>query len=550
MKKWVILIALLMVTGGVALAEVLNYDVPSLPVLAPQAEEDPAFAHNLIARLGTGRHVTIDGVSASTDMLRGMYGAQDVQPLWTDVSGNLNRRAQEALQVIRAADEQGLAPQRYPLAQIDARLKNPDRLALELLMTQAFYHYVEDMLGGVNPMRRIPQEMKETWPHRDPLSAARKALACWPLTPCLAALAPSDPRYATLRQKLSDYRALEVMGGWPKFPVGEKMDPGKADPRVPVLRQILVQMGDGPQQLLQLSTDTYDPETVEAVKAFQRRHGLNPDGVIGKQGQAALAVPVEKRIESIRASLAEWRKLPHDLGKKYLLVNIPAFQLQGFENGREAVGMRIVVGQADQENKWHTPLFSNVVKWVIFNPNWTVPKSIATEELLTKIQEDPAFLATGNYKLIKRDEETGEKTEVDPATVAWTEVTPETFDYTIRQDPGEWNALGKVKFELPDNQNVYLHDTASRKFFMKDYRALSHGCIRVAQPMALTYFLMDGNKGWDKARIDRTYVSNEQRYIPITPIPAHSVYMTAWIDGNGTLRFADDIYKLNGELLK
>jgi murein L,D-transpeptidase YcbB/YkuD len=241
-------------------------------------------------------------------------------------------------------------------------------------------------------------------------------------------------------------------------------------------------------------------------------------------------------------NMERWRWLPRDLGSRYLLVNAADFVLKVVEAGRVVLDMDVVVGRPYRR----TPLFTGQLRYLVFNPDWNVPPSIARKDLLPKIRKDPGYLAAHDFQLLS--DWSPEARELDPLQVDWSAVSG-PFPYKLRQRPGPQNALGRIKFMLPNRYDVYLHDTPSQELFRKTVRSFSSGCVRVAEPIRLAEYLLSGTEGWESGRIRATLQSGitTQVNLPLQ-IPVYFTYFTAWVDSQGTLQFRDDIYRRDGAL--
>jgi murein L,D-transpeptidase YcbB/YkuD len=276
---------------------------------------------------------------------------------------------------------------------------------------------------------------------------------------------------------------------------------------------------------------------------FQARHGLTADGTIGKKTIDALNIPVERRIEQMAMNLERRRWLPDNLGERYVFVNMADFELKVVDGSRTIHTARVVVGTPLHR----TPVFSDSIKSIDLNPFWNVTPSIATKELLPKIRRDPGYLQRNGYRLFSGWG--AEARELDPFLIEWSSVSAARFAYKIRQDPGPTNALGQIKFVFPNTQNIYLHDTPSRQLFRQSMRAFSHGCIRVENPLALAVVLLEDANGRTKEKLTQIISSGEQRTLTLPrPIPVHLVYLTAWVNKDGSVNFRDDIYGRDNRL--
>ena len=354
----------------------------------------------------------------------------------------------------------------------------------------------------------------------------------------LTGLRPPRPGYIGLQDALIRYRDLAQNGGWPKIPAGATLRKGDRGERVHLLRNRLRLTGDlDPSAAEDPSLLNDAVET--AVRRFQRRHGLKDDGIVGRDTLAALNVPVDERVRQIELNMERWRWIPHDLGDRHILVNIPDYKLRVVDNSVTAMEMRIVVGKEYKA----TPVFSGSIKSLEVNPYWNIPHGIAVEEILPKIRKDPHYLAKQGIRVFQGWRKNAP--EIDPATVDWDQVTDRNFTFKLRQDPGPLNPLGRVKFIFPNKFAVYLHDTSTRGSFQNSTRGFSHGCIRVERPLDLAEYLLRDDRGRTREAISGAFESNVRETIPLRqPVPIHILYWTAWVDDKGgTVHFRNDIYE-------
>lgn len=497
------------------------------------------IARTIYATLSEKDTVSFDTVSLSTANFKAIYAAMEYQPLWVDDSG-LTSRAEEAIKVISSAERHGLNSGRYGLASIETLSRSvslrgePDArilAAIDLLISNAILNYMEDTRGGViTPQRkeRIHLNRKTA----DSVELLAKAATAPNLEDMMKTQEPDSPEYKALRETLATYRGIAERGGWESWKIGKVVRPNQSDSRIPALRRILSVMGDYTGEA---SDDTkYDTALEDAVKHFQFRHGLNPEGVIGTTTQKYLAVPVDMRVRQIIVNLERMRWMPSDLGSKHVLVNVPGFTLYGFENGKQTLTMRVITGAP----RTPTPIFSNVITNVIFNPGWSAPQSIVRKELLPKLRNNPGYFVNAGFTVYHNGE------AVDPHSI-----DPDAGgSFAFRQRPGAGSALGKIKFNLPDNDDIYMHSTPKPQLFAGEMRALSHGCIRLENPKAMAHFVLKDEAEWDEQKIDRSYDSSAQRSVEVSAIPVHLVYWTAWTDANGTAYFYDDVYNKDGNV--
>jgi murein L,D-transpeptidase YcbB/YkuD len=256
---------------------------------------------------------------------------------------------------------------------------------------------------------------------------------------------------------------------------------------------------------------------------------------VGGATLEALNIGPEERAASIVVNLDRWRWLPRDLGERHAIVNIAGFALEVKESGRVVLAMKVVVGRPYRQ----TPVFSSRVTHVAFNPTWTVPETIANEDVLPKVRDDITYLARTHLRVFEGWSE--DAPEIDPSTVDWRRADPRK--YRFRADPGPWNPLGKVKFLLPNPHDVYLHDTSERQLFDRTSRIFSSGCIRLEKPFDLLWYLLRSDARWTSEDVRVALESGEEKIFRLSePLPIHLLYWTAWVDEKGKVQFRKDVY--------
>ncbi len=341
--------------------------------------------------------------------------------------------------------------------------------------------------------------------------------------------APPHPGFERLERALASLRKTARSGGWTVVPDGPPLSSKSRDERVSMLRRRLG---------LRAGT-TWDDRLTGRVRAFQERHGLRVDGIVGPGTLAEMNVPVERRIRQVELNLERWRRLPPDLGNPHIFVNIPGFEMAWVADGKVAWQARIVAGTTESP----TPVLSDRIVSVVTHPAWLVPDTIALEEYLPALREDPAPLLQAGFHLIERDGDGWR--DVDPAGVDWDAAQGPDLPWRLKQDPGPTNPLGRIKFVMTNDQAIYIHDTPQQDRFRATRRDVSHGCIRVEKAAELAALVMrDSGPGWREALDDE---SDEERAFPVRPpVSVHIVYLTAWVDEDGEIHFAPDIYELDG----
>ena len=504
-----------------------------LAVARPAVAEPVSVGAAIATLLASDRAVLRDAATApDLDELRPFYVSRGNRPVWSGTPRS-DAMAEGLLAALRAAPEHGLRTERYNLAAIDARRHHAgirEMAEADLLLSDAFLRHARDLRVGQRPIDGL-----------DPPSLDARAL----LDDQLAAgrigfdgLAPAGPEYQRLRDALRQHRDLAQRGGWPSLADGPSVKPGMSDDRVTVLRQRLLVTGE-----LAAGGETAGPQLdetlVAALKAFQRRHGLADDGVLGRSTVAALNVSAQRRVGQIIINLERLRSLPRPLEASHLMVNAAAAHLTVVENDVPVLDMPVIVGDADHP----TPSFRAHVTSVVTNPPWRVPRSIAVKEILPKLRRDPGYLASNNLTVLKAIAGDGEADDPSVAVADWSAYGPNNFPFRLRQEPGPDNALGALKFNVSGSRDIYLHDTPSRKLFEKPARTLSHGCVRLSRPLDLALHLLKA-KGWNEERLREVVASGKTRTLPLgRKVPLYVVYITAWVDEDGTVQFRDDPYR-------
>jgi murein L,D-transpeptidase YcbB/YkuD len=512
----------------------------------------------VIARaLGDARppHLRNDEWLTVRRLYRGENTSAAVAPLWLD-GDRLASRATELAVLLDSVETIGLEPNDYAVADVAAALRSvtatrggaaaAEALArADLLLTSSFVALVDDLLTG----RVDPREVEPAW-HIAPRAfdvGARIAAALdtvrggRPIRDVLAALRPDYGAYGALVRALARYRALESAGGWPRLPNGPVLRAGQAGPAVPVLRQRLAAEGYARSAT---GSDTLDTVLVGVVAAFQLRHGLPVDSVIGPRTRAALNVPASRRVRQIEANIERMRWLPPNPGERFVVVNIPSFVLYAFDGGRRVLNMRVVVG--DELASRRTPVFADTMEYIEFGPYWNVPRSIAVNEILPAARRDRGYLVRNNYQILRGWGD--DAPVVDPRSLS--DAALFSTRYRVRQLPGPDNALGRVKFMFPNDYAVYLHDTPSRSRFEDADRAVSHGCVRVADPQALAEFVLQGNTAWPREQIAMALASGRHLRVNLRHgPPVYLIYLTAF-GRDGDVMFRDDIYDRDDRLLR
>jgi murein L,D-transpeptidase YcbB/YkuD len=480
----------------------------------------------------------------ASSVLASGYEKRGYRAVWTDSKGLLDV-AEELRRALERAPEHGLDPLDYHFDRIlnlklaiERRGLNPatDLLVdLELLLSDALLMYASHLTGGAVDRFTIDPEWFAVSREADLARIFEEAAATGRVGDVLDRLPPTDPRYARLKTALAHYRELDRRGAPSRLGSGAALKPGARDDQVPLLRERLAMALERPFLASGGEDDTFDPALVEAVREIQRRYGLVQDGVVGGATREALNREPEDLVRQLEVNLERWRWLPDELGDRYAIVNIAAFELDVVEAGSAPLSMRVVVGAPYRR----TPVLSSQITHVVLNPSWTVPERLVKEDILPRVRKEPGYLASTHLRVF--DGWSDDAPEIDPAGVDWSSVKPGR--YRFRQDPGPWNALGRVKFLLPNSYDIYLHDTPQRELFARASRVFSSGCVRLETPLALVDYLLAKERRWSQQEIERTFARGEERFVRLEhPLPVHILYWTAWVEDDATVHFRKDIY--------
>jgi murein L,D-transpeptidase YcbB/YkuD len=498
-----------------------------------RARDDVAAAIQTAVETGIHPWLRRHELGAYQAAARAVYEGRKWKPIWLD-DGEPSSEAKEVITHLNAAAVWGLEPNDYDadrLAWEGERLETKPRPTdaeagnFDVGLTIAAMRYASDAyLGRIDP-RQLGFGLDEP-PKPLDLPEVVRDLADDSPNERLDALDPPFPLFGRLVVALAEMRAVAQRKDLPAIPADlPKLREGDRSAAVPDIRRLLTILGDLPESARPPRNPTrYDAVLAAAVRRFQHRHGRSEDAVIGMTTLEDLRVPPQHRVQQIELALERLRWLPAQFAERFIVVNVPEFRLRAFDAGSETprLTMGVVVGSAAHGTE--TPVLHAEMRYVIFQPIWTVPDEIARGEILPKLAKDPAYLEKQNM-------------EYDSAG-------------RIRQRPGPNNSLGLVKFILPNPYQVYLHDTPSKELFRRSRRDFSHGCIRVADPVALAEFVLDG--AWDRTRIVEAMKEGPQRNRVdlAAPVPVYLLYTTAVVDPDGRISFYDDIYGHDARLAR
>lgn len=499
------------------------------------------------------RFVTADAEGTTLwKQTRAFYEQRDHAPAWI---ANASPRSQmrDLIEAIHETGRDGLDPELYSATLIDERLAEASKGfltkqgfdpaeagRLDVWLTYLYLKLAADLADGISNLAHADENWHIKPEPFKPLEHLQAAIEGDRIKESLAELLPNHREYSALRDALARYRKLAEDGGWEKLPARLRLKPGQTHPAVAALARRLAASGDyrgrvpaedpeadGPEPL------PYSKELVEAVKRFQARHGLVSDGNLGAATVAALNVPVETRVKQIALNMERWRWLPRELGDHYILVNIPEMRLRVYENGRIPLVMNVVVGTKETQ----TPIFTDEMSYIVFSPYWNVPDSIAQGETLPGMMSDPEYLARNAMEIVDKAGNT-----VDPADMDMNALE----NYRFRQRPGANNSLGLVKFMFPNQFNVYLHDTPADSLFTRANRAFSHGCVRLADPVALAQHVLRDQPKWDADAIETAMHAGTEQTVKLSEkLPVYLGYWTASVNEDDELQFRADVYGID-----
>ncbi len=472
------------------------------------------------------------------------YFHRDNEFAWLEDQG-LNNNGKELVEQLRLSWKEGLPSEVYNLPEIQTeltKLKTEGNFSLtelhnlDILLSRAYINYASDLAYG----RVDPKKLDVDWqgyPHKLRIEEyLEKAIAENNIAQSLQQLLPVHEQYHRLKNSYLHLLELNAAAAWPLPGYLQVLKQNANSPEVVDLKRFLAATGDlYTSDSLYVHSTEFDTRLEFAVKNFQNRHGLKADGIVGKKTLAEMNKPLSYRIDQIRLNMDRLRRLPDDVYNRDVLVNVPDFTLQYFENGRLIQKMNVVVGKI----KKYTPLLKDTITYIVFNPTWNVPRSIATEEMLPRIKTDSTYLSRNNYMLLRGSYASTDV--VDPKTVNWSHISADNFPFSIVQKPGRTNALGTIKFMLPNNYSIYLHDTPANYLFDKTQRDFSHGCIRLEKPVKLAEEILDGQMTPEEIRHELILRETESVVLD-HPVAVHIIYQTAWVDDSGKLQFREDIY--------
>jgi murein L,D-transpeptidase YcbB/YkuD len=486
------------------------------------------------------------------DELTDLYAAAGWRPVWS-ANGRPTAAAAAAIEVLRSAQERGLHPEDYDAAILARRFGelaaggSPSARAVawfDLALSIGIFRHVSDVhIGRVNPVHLsigINVERKKL----DLAQVLRDALRRGRVPEMVREAEPGFAQYRNLKAAYAKYRALAESSALPTVAAPRVVRPGDPFEQAGALRRRLAAFGDLPESDAApagADSSVYDTASAAAVARFQERHGLAPDGVLGPATLAAVNVPPARRARQLELALERIRWLPALDTGPFVVVNVPSFQLYGFDtrppDGAPALTMNVVVGRAEVGRE--TPLFERNLQYIIFRPYWVIPSSILRKEILPSVRRNPAYLQKNDMEVYSGSGDTGPALPATPANIA----RVARGELGIRQRPGPRNSLGLAKFIFPNDHNVYFHGTPATELFSRARRDFSHGCIRLEDPARLAVWVLRDPEKWSLEKVRRAMdVPSSQRVNFSRPLPVVIYYTTAIVRPGRGVEFYEDIY--------
>ena len=522
------------------------------------------------------------------DSLASFYASRNYKPIWT--RNMLNHSIIDTVNsYLKDASIHGLNPKLYNVQYIDECLNNYltsiekdtsiNYLALanlELLLSDAIITYRNHLLyGAIDPTETDPEAYHLPLDHPDSVTFF-DPLKVKDIVLYLESIQPKEEAYVNMQRALANYKGIQVQGGWRHinfvFNSDEKLEPGDTAYFLDQLAGRLIVTGelknnyqpesieldsisyysrlqkdfpDSTEYNFNVTYFVYNNELAEAVKTYQNRNGLLVDGIVGNNTIFNMNIPVQDRIAQICVNLERLRWFNYPENTKYILVNIPDYKLYVIEKGKKDLEMKVCVGKKRDRNFFpnnnETPLLYGNISYFVVNPKWFVPDNIGKNEIYNKILQDPEYLAKRNFKVYFNG------SEISSDSIEWNNYDADKLPFRFQQDASEGNALGKVKFIFPNNYNIYLHDTPSKRAFGYTYRAVSHGCIRLDKPIDLAQYLAQEIENINDKDINEVLSGDNagetKTFVMTKEIPLYINYFTTWIDQEGNLQFREDVYE-------
>ncbi len=489
-----------------------------------------------------------------TSQLSEFYNNRNYRLAWFN-GDTLNDAAHQLFRLIENSWKEGLASENYHTMEIYELVSSLNGLQnsevdlpqlynrIDIHITDAYFSYASDLLRG----RVNPDKLEKIWQTHPKIKDLGKILEQAYKNNNIAAtfqeIKPTRDDYKKLKEELLHLYEVEKKGGWPSpgnFSLTEEGDTGT---QVIKIKAYLRATGDlTASNLVYFQSAEFDEKLTRAVEDFQVRHGIKPDGLVGGNTLKQMNIPVEYRIKQTKVNMERLRWLPQNMGNQYMIVNIPDYSMRYVKDNQLVMQQKIVVGELEN----YSPILKDTLEYIVFNPRWNIPYSIASEEMLPKIKADHSYLNRNNYLLLSGSYVS--EAEVNPADVDWTQIDKDNFPYYIVQESGNTNALGRVKFMFPNHHSIYLHDTPADHLFDQTARDFSHGCIRLEEPFRLADELLKNQL--NPIEIDEILAEEETQTILVDDdVVVHFTYITAFVDDRGKMNFRPDLYNLDAETI-
>jgi murein L,D-transpeptidase YcbB/YkuD len=477
----------------------------------------------------------------STELVGFSYQTTAYQYIWQN-----KKSISQALSALNNVWQEGLVPQDYHISTLNLLAKNIDQhintLEFDVLLTDAVMTYATHLIRG----RVNPNAITDTWNYQlysvSPKKAAEQLLnhiKNETVDSGLDALKPQLPQYALLKQKLAFFTRLASQEQVIIALQNTVLKPGQKDTAVPLIRKHLQQLLLLTNNELRNPDNIYSGEIVTAIKKLQTVNQLHADGVIGKDTLKVLNISAAQRIDTLKVNLERIRWVENSLSDSFLIVNIAGYELYLYQEGKVTWKSNVVVGK----NYTKTPVFKGKMSYIMINPTWTVPRSIA-RGMIAKIKKNPNYLIEKNFMVVD-----SKRNPVDEKQIDWTSMSRNNFPYWFVQRPSAENALGQIKFMLPNKHAIYLHDTPAKSLFGRDQRAFSHGCVRVDQPFKLAEHILDDEQTWSAQALQTTVDTAKTTRVNLAkPLDVLLMYWTASQNSDG-FHFYPDIYQRDKTLL-
>lgn len=473
------------------------------------------------------------------EAVEAFYTSRDFTPAWAN-----NKLRNSFVETLKEAESQGLYFADYHGEEIEALLQNTkdqeekDLARLDVLLTDAFMHFGQHLWKG----KVDPTKLHEIWEvPRNEISLQdllMNAVQENEIGEAIEKLKPRHPVYAQLIESEKQYRQLKEKGAkFTSIPDGETIKPAMKDGRIQAIQFRLMELGY--LENVSLGGAEYSGGIVEAIKEFQKDHGLEVDGNIGNDTIHLLNISYEDRYQQILVNLERWRWYPRDFGDHYILVNIANYDLQVVKEGDTVRSHKVMVGTDVRK----TPIFTDEIEHIVFNPSWYIPPTIQNKDVIPGTRKNPDYLAARNIEVLNQQ---GEK--LDPAEIDWS--NDDVNSYKFRQPPGSSNPLGRVKIIYPNKHMIYLHDTPSKELFSSNERAESSGCIRVQGVLDLAKYLLQDKENYSSDAVDSIISKGKTKEVKVDQkVRIYHLYWTAWRE-NGETRFTKDIYDYDDKIYK